>query len=286
MMATIVLAGVVGYAPWRGYDTWPVADRHQDRRAAQLVTRMTTGLDDRTDLFAERLNWQVENALLYETRYRFKHVTWIRVDDFLLHFPFIVRDNHATGRDVVLTSDAMQQVSASFGSLLPIVPDPVPPAPSLLAHASRIPRGALYVLAILTPTRDEVLDPAELADTVSTLTGGRIRPQGTSPYEIFVGRVGEAPIVHRYERRPFRQRLRLPEGNIDIRLDGWLPSETFRRAGFGHVTLDRRPILTIERGVSLAALDDGEPFYAAGVYMLQPRFRIPRSGLPQLALLH
>jgi len=29
-----------------------------------------------------------------------------------------------------------------------------------------------------------------------------------------------------------------------------------------------------------------EPFYGAGVYALQPRFRIPAAGVPQLALLH
>jgi len=285
-IATVALAVPLAYAAWRGYDTWPATDRHADRRPEQLVARLTAGLDDRTALLAERVNWQVENALIYETRYHLRDVTWIRLDDVLLHFPLLVRDNHATGRDVVLTAGAAPQVAAAFGSLLPIVPDPVPPARSLLAFVAAIRRGTPYVLTVLTPTRDEALDDREVIDAVAALTGGRERPRRTTSYEILVGRAGDMPLLHRSDARPFRQTLRIPEGEIDIRMDGWVPFETFRRAGFGHITLDRRLVLTVERGVSLVALDRPEPFYAAGVYALRPRFRIPSSGLPELALLH
>jgi hypothetical protein len=284
-VASIALAVLLAYAVWRGYDTWPAADRHTDRRAEQLVARLTAGLDDRHELLAARVNWQLENALLYETRYRLRHVTWTRLDDVLLHFPLLVRDNHASGRDVVLTAGAVPQVSAAFGSLLRIVPDPVPPAPSLLAYASGIPRGALYVLALLAPSRDEALEDAEVVDTFSALTGGRVRPQRAA-YEILLGRAGQLPVFHRSEARPFRQRLQLPEGTVEIRMEGWVPFETFRRAGFGHVLLDRRSVLTIERGVSLATLGRQDAFYTAGVYALHPRFRIPAAGAPELALLH
>lgn len=285
-VATSALAVLVAYAAWRGYDTWPAADRHADRRAEQLVARLTAGLDDRNELLAARVNWQLENALLYETRYRLRHITWIRLDDVLLHFPLLVRDNHATGRDVVLTAGAVPQVSAAFGSLLPIVPDPVPPAPSLLAYASEIPRGATYVLTLLAPTRDEALDAEEVADTFSALTGDRVRPLRNGVYEILLGRAGQAPVLHRSESRPFRQHVWLPEGPVEIRMDGWVPFETFRRGGFGHVLLDRRSVLIVERGVSLATFDRRDAFYTAGVYALHPRFRIPSSGPPELALLH
>lgn len=284
--ATIALAVPLAYAAWRGYDTWPAADRHADRRGEQLVARLTAGLDDRHELLAARVNWQVENALLYETRYRLRHVTWIRLDDVLLHFPLLVRDNHAIGRDVVLTAGGVQQVSAAFGSLLPIVPDPIPPTPSMLAYASGIPRGALYVLTLLAPTRDEALDDGDVVDTFSALTGGRVRPLRHGVYEILLGRAGQPPLLHRSESRPFRQHLQLPEGPVEIRMDGWVPFETFRRAGFGHVFHHRRSVLTVERGVSLAMFDRREAFYTAGVYALHPRFRIPSSGLPELALLH
>ncbi len=276
---------LLGYAAWRSYDTWPAADRHADRRAEQLVARLTAGLDDRNELLAARLNWQVENALLYETRYRLRHVAWIRLDDVLLHFPLLVRDNHATGREVVLTAAGATQVSAAFGSLLPIVPDPIPPAPSMLAYASAIPRGAAYVLTLLPPTRDEALDEGEVLDAFSALTGGRARPE-RSAYQILVGRAGQPPLLHRAESRPFRHHLQLPEGLVEIRMDGWVPFETFRRAGFGHVLLNRQSVLTVERGISLATLERPGAYYAAGVYALQPRFRIPSRGLPAVALLH
>ncbi|MGH9348710.1 MAG: protein O-mannosyl-transferase family, partial [Vicinamibacterales bacterium] len=163
-VAAIVAAVAIVYAAWRGYDTWPAADRHLDRRAEQLVARMTAGLDERRDLLAADLNWQVENALLYETRYRLRHVVWTRLADVLLHFPLLVRDNHAGARDVVLTAGAVRPVATAFGSLLPIVPDPIaPPAPSLASFAARIPRGAPYVLTVLAPTRDDALDAGELS---------------------------------------------------------------------------------------------------------------------------
>jgi hypothetical protein len=282
----VAVAATLAYALWRGYDTWPAADRHADRRAEQLVTTLTAGLDDHNALLAARVNWQVENALLYETRYRLRHVTWIRLDDVLLHFPLLVRDNHTTGRDVVLTAAAAPQVAAAFGSWLPIVPDPLPPVRSLLASVGAIRRGAPYVLTILAPTRDEPLDERDVVDAVAALTGGRERPERTAPYEIFVGRAGEAPLLRRSDSRPFRQHVGLPEGDLDIRMEGWVPFETFRRAGFGHVVLDRRVVLIVERGVSLVALDQGDAFYAASVYAQHPRFRIPSSGLPELALLH
>jgi hypothetical protein len=285
-LAAAAIASAVAYAGWRAYDTWPAVDRHFDRRPEMLVTRLTAGLDERTALLAAHLNWQVENALLYETRYKLRGVAWTRLHDVLLHFPLIVRDNVAAGRDVVLTSDAVSVVSAAFGTLFPIVPDPVPPVPSLLAYASRIPAGAPYALTVLEPSRNDSLDRNELAAAVASLTGGRARLVGTAPYEVLVGRAGHAPLIHRVEARPFRMHAVMPEGQVEIRLDGWVPLETFRRAGFGRVLLDRRPVLTIERGVSLAALDASEAFYGAGVFARQPRFRIPAAGAPRLALLH
>jgi hypothetical protein len=284
LMAAI--AAAVLYAGWRGYDTWPAVDRHTDRRAERLITQMTLGLDDRTALLAANVNWQVENALLYETRYRLRHVVWTRLADVMLHFPLLVRDNHETGRDVVLTAGAVGPIAAAFGSLLPIVPDAVPQPVSLPARVGRLPRGAGYVLALLPPTREDVLDGNEVNAALTTLTGGHVREHRGAPYEVVVGRAGEAPLLQRASTRPFRQRLTLPEGTLEIRIDGWTSQETFRRNGFGHVMLDRRRILAIERGLSFVTLEATEPFYAAGVYALQPRFRIPAGGFPELALLH
>ena len=273
----------------RAYDTWPAADRHADRRAEHAIARLTLGLSERESLLVTSLNWQVENALLYEARYgRARDVVWTRLPDVFLHFPLLVQDNHASGRDVVLTASAATQVGAAFGPLFPVVPDPLPPTPTLPGVAARIPRGSLYVLTLLTPPRGEVLDEDTLNDVLGTLTGGARPTRIPSAYELIVGRVGEYPIHYRSAGSPFRDSVPVGEGTLAIRMDGWVPLETFRRGGFGHVTLDRRPLLTVERGLSLAWLGPrgAEFFYAAGLYAPQPRFRIPRSALPRLALLH
>lgn len=284
--AMFAASAALAYAGWRGYDTWPAVDRHADRRAERLVTELTLGLDDQTALLAANVNWQVENALLYEARYRLRHLVWTRLADVMLYFPLLVRDNHVNGRDVVLTAGAVPPVVRAFGTLLPIVPDAVPTPVSLPARAARIPRGAAYVLAILPPTRDDVLDDNEVNEALAMLTGGRVREHRRAAYEVVVGRAGDAPLLHQSAARPFRETLSLPEGTLDVRMDGWMSQETFRRNGFGHVLLNRGRILAVERGVSLATFEATEPFYAAGVYALQPRFRIPASGFPELALLH
>ena len=69
-------------------------------------------------------------------------------------------------------------------------------------------------------------------------------------------------------------------------MDSWLPTDTFRRPGFGHVLRGRDHILTLERGVNLIWLrSDGSaapPYYAHSLFARQPRFRIPAATL-QLA---
>ena len=74
-----------------------------------------------------------------------------------------------------------------------------------------------------------------------------------------------------------------------VRMDAWLPADTFRRGSFGHVLLGRERILFVERGVSLVWLGrDGRPVvaYAGGIFAPQPRFRIgvPTSRLATRSL--
>ena len=274
---------------WHAYHTWPVADRHADRRAERLGARLTLGLTDVRTLLVASLNWQVENMLLYVTRYEARDVVWTRLGEVFLHFPLLVRDNHAIGRDVVLTADAAAQVTAAFGPLWPIVPDPLPLTPTLASTVARIRPGSAYLLAVLAPPPDEPFDQDALASAVSDLTRGTAVLQRTGAYELLAGHAGEKPAYHRVSTRPFRDRLALPEGTLEIRIEGFAPLETFRRGGFGHVLLDRERILFLERGVSLVWLDAGgpaEPFYASGLYAPRPRFRIPAAGTPGLALLH
>jgi hypothetical protein len=65
---------------------------------------------------------------------------------------------------------------------------------------------------------------------------------------------------------------------LDVRMESWIPPDTIRRAGFGHVIAGRRHVLTLERGVSFIALSgSGEPVlatYASSLFAPLPRFRV------------
>jgi len=80
--------------------------------------------------------------------------------------------------------------------------------------------------------------------------------------------------------------VQLLDESLTVRMDSWLPSDTFRRAGFGHVLRGREHVMIIERGISLVwfgpAGVPSQPFYWASLYAVQPRFRLPAATL-QLA---
>jgi hypothetical protein len=275
----VAAAGAIAYTGWRGFDTWPAVDRHDDRRGEQLVERLTLGLSEQHALFVSQLNWQVENAVLYAARFEKPALAWVRLADVGLHFPFLVRDNHQIGRDVVLTAPAAATVAAAYGPLFPLIPDEFPSIVRLTSIAGRLARGAPYVMALLPPPRDEYVDEDALAETLRTLTGGRPPARQRSVYEVVAGLVGETPVLYRSSSRPFRQQITLEDARFEIRMDSWLPTETFRRGGFGHVIRGRRHVLSLERGLNLVSFDGAgnpqPPYYAAGLYAAQPRFRIP-----------
>lgn len=283
----VAAAGAIAYTGWRGFDTWPAVDRHDDRRGEQLVERLTFGLSEQHALFVSQLNWQVENAVLYAGRYEKPDLAWVRLPDVSLHFPFLVRDNHQIGRDLVLTAPAAATVAAAYGPLFPLIPDEFPSIVPLTFIAGRLARGTPYVMALLPPPRDEYVDEDALAETLRTLTGGHSPARRRSVYEVAAGLVGEPPVLYRSSSRPFRQQFTLEDARFEIRMDSWLPTETFRRGGFGHVIRERRHVLPLERGLSLVWFDGAgnpqPPYYAAGLYAAQPRFRIPVEAVPRLA---
>ena len=53
------------YAGWRGWDTWPAVDRHTDRRAEAQLAHLAEGLNARSALLVSKMDWQLENVLLY-----------------------------------------------------------------------------------------------------------------------------------------------------------------------------------------------------------------------------
>jgi hypothetical protein len=61
-------------------------------------------------------------------------------------------------------------------------------------------------------------------------------------------------------------------------MEAWLPTDTIRRMGFGHVVAARQHTLIVERGVSFAAFDDNgraiRTAYASNIYAPQTRYLI------------
>jgi hypothetical protein len=289
---------LIAYTGWRAWDTWPAIDRHDDRRAESLVTRLALGANPRNAVLVTDLNWQVENALLYYTRWQRRDVPWVRMPDVQLHFPLLVRDNESISRDMLLDAYSARDVVASFGPLFPMQRDPISASPDLIDEIGGLLPGTPYVLCVLTPPREEHLAPELLRAAVGMLTRGRMPTElriggpgenGTGRrYQLMAGVTGEAPIVVRAEDSPFRINFRLLDDPFTVRMDSWLPSDTFRRAGFGHVLRGREHVLTLERGVSLVWFDRNarasNPIYAASVYSPGHRYRLS-SVSPSLAAL-
>ena len=269
-------AALIAFGLWRGWETWPAADRHNDRRGEQLTSRLLVGVSDDQALLVARLNWDQENALLYAGRYLEPSAPWVRLYDVMPHFAYLVRDNFSIGRDIVLTADAATRVAGAYGQQFPIVEEQTPAAPALSAVASGIRRGTPYVLTLLTPLRDYHFDTDDIGAAVRELTGRDNRTGQT--YEVFAGVAGDAPLLHTGSATPFVRDLSIAGDDFRIRMDAWLPTDTFRRGSFGHVLRDRHRVLFIERGASLTWIaGDGTAHvaYAGGLYAPQPRFRIP-----------
>ena len=141
-----------------------------------------------------------------------------------------------------------------------------------------MPRGVPYVLSVLTPPREERLAPEALTGALETLTGGKAPSRTASAYEVFAGIAGERPQVYRASNRPFTETFRILDEPFTVRMDSWLPSDTFRRAGFGHVLRGRDHIMILERGVNLVWLSrtglPSPPYYCGQPVRAQPRYRL------------
>jgi hypothetical protein len=283
-MAPIAAAVLVAYAAWRAWDTWPSADRSTDRRADVFVARVAAGLTDANAVLLSDMDWQSENALLYSARYERRHLAWRRLGEVLPHLPFLVNGNHAIGRDIVLAGHAGARVTAAYGTLFPLGPDVVPPA--IGDRAAAITRGTPYVMALLEPTGGDTLDGGDFDEALTMLAGLSAPRRSAARFQVWAGVSGEPGVVYHQSDRPFRSAFSILGDSFSVRIESWLPFETFRRAGFGHVLRGRERILTIERGVSLVWFGpDGTPVvsYAAGLYAPKTRLRIPASAPQQVA---
>lgn len=271
--ALVVVAVTLTYALWRIYDTYPAVDRSGDDRPRVLFDRFTAGLDGRTALFAADLNWQVQNGLDYYARHVRPELGLFRTSDQLLTLPFLAAANAAIEREVVLSDEAAGRVRAQYGSLYEVREDPRVAVPTLFDRVRPVPRGTPYVLAVLSPYREWPYDAEDLERTLQHL-GATDMPRAR--YGVVAGLVGSAPAFVDGRERPFRSRMRLGDLPVVIRMEAWLPFDTMRRAGFGHVIVGHRHAFTIERGVSFVAFDGaGRPAltaYAGGLFAPKRRW--------------
>jgi hypothetical protein len=279
----IVLAG------WRIYQNYPALDRSGDTRPTDVLSAVTSGLDDRHSVLLADLNWQMENGLTYFAKDVRPEVVFTRMPDILLYAPAFVRDNLAIGRDVALTERAREELTGAYGSLFAIAPDPRVVAPSLADLTRDLPRGTPYVLSVLKPSHEFSIDQNDLQTALQYLSGSRPGDAGaismpSADYVAVTGVVGASPDAVLSARQPFRVSVQPGGIPVEIRMESWLAFDTIRRMGFGQVVARRQHALIIERGVSFVALRaDGTALrqgYTAGLFAPQTRYLVRGISLP------
>jgi hypothetical protein len=280
LAAVAVVALALGYAAWRIYDTFPAVDRSRDDRSRIMFDRFTAGIDPRGALLVGDLNWQVQNGLDYYVRHVRPELTIFRTADQAMTLPFLTAVNDPIDREILLTDDARERINAQYSGLYEIREDPRVPTPTMFDQVQAVSQGTAYVLAVLTPYREWPYDRSDLERTLSHL-GISQMPAGR--YALAAGFVGTAPVIVVGQERPFRTRVQLGHMPVDIRMEAWLPFDTMRRAGFGHVIVRHRHAFTIERGVNFVAFDgEGRPSvtaYAGGLFAPKKRWVLRRRLL-------
>jgi hypothetical protein len=285
-VAAVVSVLLLLYPAWRGYDTFPAVDRSWDDRAVKLLDELTTPPRDdsaqpQNTVYGLDANWQLQNAVEYYMRERRRGTLWFVTEQFEWfeeaagadRFDRFVDRNTQIGRSVIVSARTADKVRGRLPSR------PLEQVPlhfvNLSDRVKEVRPGTPYVLAVMRSDREYPLNTAELAYTWQWLAPGVAMPP-LRHYTVLVGKVGERPTLFESEDRPYRITARVEAFDVDIRMESWLPTDTIRRAGFGHVVVDRRHALTIERGISFLALDDGaSPIYESGLYAPIRRYMLP-----------
>jgi hypothetical protein len=276
--AAIVL---LAYPAWRVYDTYPAMDRSRDWEPRGFFDRLTAGMDGEREILGTDLNWQLHNGFDYYAWNTRRDLVVFDATDALLYFPFVVENNARMGRRVVLTEGSAAMVRDLYGPLYRLDRDPRLAVPSLADRVAALAPGTPYVFAFIDPYSESPLDPAEVNAALARLglAPGDL-PRGR--YAVIVGRVGERPTARAADDRPFRLRTPLAGRTADVRFECWVPFDTIRRAGFGHVIVDRGHALTLDRGISFVALDGSGRVamraWLGGLFTPQPRFLVEPAG--------
>jgi hypothetical protein len=244
------------YPAWRAYDTYPALDRSDDHRAEQFCARFTGGVTGENGVVGMQLNWQLQNALAYYTRRVRPEIVTFDLSSALLRAPFLVTDNEAIGRRTLVAPVGARAIETSYATLFAVARDDAVPTPGLADEVGGLPAGTRYVLAVLQPYPDVPLDAGDLGRGVARLTAGASAGGFDRHFNVLAGRVGLAPEFRASADRPFRRTVDLGGLRLDIRMESWLPTDTIRRAWFGHVVAGRRHVLALDRGVSFVAFDE------------------------------
>jgi hypothetical protein len=290
--AAAAAAACLLYIVWRGYDTFPAVDRSWDHRPEQVLREFTTvpntaTVQWRDAIFGVDANWQVQNAFEYFMKRERPGVAWFTSDDLqwltspnvgdrFRHFVGVNSDAH---RGVIVTPDFAGKLAAQGAR--PFLPDvdrfPTGAAVNtrFAAEVSALHARTTYVLGILRPNKESPLDMAEITAAWRALTHGTPPLPALANYTIVVGEAGQRPVLIETSDRPFRIHTKVGPADVDIRMESWLPTDTIRRMGFGHVIVNRRHVLTLERGVSFVALgplnEPGLVIYRSGIFAPLPR---------------
>jgi hypothetical protein len=267
---TTLLVLALIYPAWRAYDTWPAVDRSGDTRPRALLDGLAGDLQPERTLLIADVNWQLQNGLDYYARHIRPELAYVHGADRVMTLPWLIRDNWTSGRAVVVTDVTAGILRAAYGPLFAIEPDERPAAAPLAERLAPLDDSLTYAIALLRPYPDLPFDGSELDAAVARLTGGTATLPHDGVYTIMAGRVGARPLLLRSERRPFRTALSVGDVMLDLRMESWLPPDTMRRAGFGHVIANRTHVLTLERGVSVVTLTPAgrvvQATYASGLF--------------------
>jgi hypothetical protein len=270
---------LIVYSAVRAYRDFPALDRSGDRRPADVMSHMTSGLDDQHAILLADLNWQLVNGLAYFAKITRPDVAYAWMSEVLLYAPALITENLATDRDVVLTPHARDTLTRAYGPLFPTVLDPRVRVPAVSELVRDVPPGTRYVLCVVKPTREFAIDATDLEIAARELTGehGSVPP---GDYAALAGVAGQAPALVVSSTRPFRRSVQLDGITVDVRMESWVTFDTIRRMGFGQVIAARRHTLIVERGVSFAVFDaEGRALrlgYSAGVFAPHPRYLVRR----------
>jgi hypothetical protein len=274
------------YPSWRAYDTFPAVDRSGDHRAVELLDQFTAPPRPRDIVPAPReaiyganTNWQIQNAFEYFVRehkpgtpwFLTEELQWLEQGNVAEGLETFIRANHEIGREVLVAPGVYSRFQGPEAALETHGQD------IFSERVLSVPAGTPYALAMLLPDREYPLDRLALSRSWNWLTGGATGLPPLRRYTVVAGRVGQPPTLTKSEDRPYRTHAAIGPFRFEVRMESWLPTDTIRRAGFGHVIVDRKHVLTIERGISFVALvPGGTAAYASGQIAPIPRYTLGR----------